>query len=134
MKKFVDECAKKWPLPVMSGMPRPGQFFADLQAVLKAVAAALVPNVGVTPIISANTIACSRSNTGCPFRVSTVRRKDGKLFIKANSVFAHNHGPDERLVADPTWRPTMRNDAVAAAVAKHDKLVRPSVRLLRAQG
>ncbi|BGP06174.1 hypothetical protein JCM10049v2_001993 [Rhodotorula toruloides] len=123
MKKFVLECTKKYPLPDMPDMPRPGQLFANLQALLKATAASLVPKMGVTPVLAVRSIACSRRKYGCPFRLSTVTRNDGKLVVKANATIAHNHGPDSRLLADPNWRPAMRNDAVAAAVAKHDKLM-----------
>ncbi|BGP22944.1 smooth muscle caldesmon [Rhodotorula toruloides] len=122
MKKFALDCTKKYPLPDMPGMPHPGQSFANLQALLKAVAVALVPTLGVTPALTNRIIACKRRKNGCPFRISTVKRADGKVVVKGNSVYAHNHGPDQRLVADPSWRPQMRNDGVAAAVAKHDKL------------
>ncbi|BGP30210.1 hypothetical protein JCM10296v2_001962 [Rhodotorula toruloides] len=122
MKKFVVECTKKYPLPDMPEMPRPGKSFANHQALLKAVAVALVPALGVTPTLTSQIVSCRRRTDGCPFRISTVKRADGKLVVKANSVYAHNHGIDQRLIADPNWRPAMRNDAVAAAVAKHDKL------------
>ncbi|BGP68498.1 hypothetical protein NBRC10513v2_001831 [Rhodotorula toruloides] len=123
MKKFVLECTKKYPLPDMPAMPRQGQASPNLQALLKAVAVALVPTFGVTPALTNQIIACKRRTDGCPFRISTVKRADGKVVVKANSVYAHNHGIDQRLIADPNWRPAMRNDAVAAAVAKHDKLM-----------
>lgn len=55
----------------------------------------------------------------CPFRVVLGRNEDNthSAVLKSSTPY-HNHGPRPELLADPSWRPTLRCKLVLAALAK----------------
>lgn len=57
----------------------------------------------------------------CPFRVVIgCTETNTHSAVLESSTLYHNHGPRPELLADPSWRPTLRCKLILAALAKLD--------------
>ncbi|BGP14179.1 hypothetical protein JCM10213v2_002119 [Rhodosporidiobolus nylandii] len=114
------------------GFPQPDStFFPTREALYSALVTSIVPvyGIGVAFISkdeSTAKIHCNRSHGHyatrpggvCPFLVSAHKSKgaDAWSINGDKSTLLHNHGADERLLADPSWRPTVKNPEAKKAL------------------
>ncbi|GAA6012462.1 hypothetical protein JCM10207_007096 [Rhodosporidiobolus poonsookiae] len=107
--------------------PRLDQHFSSLDKLYGALVLAVMPVYGIGLIIWQGhrpQIKCNRSHEQhrskpggcCPWTVVVEKTEQGRwAILESLSTLYHTHGPDPRIVADPAWRPTVKN-AVARAV------------------
>lgn len=110
------------------GFPQPHQQFASHDALWTAFLKAIVPVYGITLQQTYTTIdrvhyRCARygasdKSSRCQFYLVGRRDPDTALwaFDESASTLEHTHGPDGRIIADPTWRPTVTNPVVVRAL------------------
>ncbi|GAA6012468.1 hypothetical protein JCM10207_007098 [Rhodosporidiobolus poonsookiae] len=101
-------------------LPQPGDTFSSFNTLYLAFAKILIPSMGISVTIcnsadADGVLQCNRSNPSryssrCPFTILADHDPSTGLWrVSSSSVFKHNHGPAQRLLNDPTWRPTVRN-------------------------
>ncbi|BGP46348.1 hypothetical protein JCM10450v2_002190 [Rhodotorula kratochvilovae] len=113
------------------GLPQPGDSFPSVDAVEQAVVRALVPVYGASSRIERRTadeveIRCNRfhyhydtSRDGRCFFLHRVERDAASerwVVHGAESRYEHDHDPDPRIVADPSWRPLIKKPLAREAL------------------
>ncbi|GAA5872649.1 hypothetical protein JCM3774_001873 [Rhodotorula dairenensis] len=111
--------------------PKVGDCFDNLGEGYVAFAIANITQLGVSvfrsgPIESLHgALYCNRraSTTGCPFKALFGPARDNGLrtAVLPSSVLYHAHETNPKLLADPSWRPTIRCKIVSAAFDKLDR-------------
>ncbi|GAA6054195.1 hypothetical protein JCM3770_002827 [Rhodotorula araucariae] len=112
-------------LPIPN-MPKPTDSYAAMEDLYSALFKAIVPVYGIGLTRYGSTLRCNRAD-------KMHRTADGrvcKYMIRArrdpatnrlsvdyeNSALVHSHGPDPRILADPAWRPYVRNPEARVAL------------------
>ncbi|GAA5851209.1 hypothetical protein JCM9279_007485 [Rhodotorula babjevae] len=110
------------------GFPQPHQQFATPEALYTAFLKAVFPVYGVTLRQTWTAqdhvhYRCSRYGSGAPSsrcQYFLVGRCDSDTslwsFDESASTLEHGHGPDSRILVDPTWRPTVNNPVIVRAL------------------
>ncbi|GAA5913649.1 hypothetical protein JCM6882_008708 [Rhodosporidiobolus microsporus] len=84
-------------------LPNSTQVFPSLTDVFKVLVKATVPTLGVSG--------------ECRFTFALKKEgKSGWRLDSSRSYLTHNHGPTPQLLADPSWRPTVRNPQAREAL------------------
>lgn len=114
----------------MHGLPTRDSVYDSLTDIYKTYVAALVPVYGIS-VVALNTtqknvhIKCNRYHSHytsypggtCPWSATCRRRPDGKWIVDFDlSNFKHSHGPCKEILADPEWRPVVRNPDARAVL------------------
>ncbi|GAA5992438.1 hypothetical protein JCM10908_000819 [Rhodotorula pacifica] len=111
--------------------PKVGDCFDSLGEGYAAFAVANLTSLGVSVFRSGppealhGSLYCNRRSyaQGCPFKANFgPSRKDGtRCAVLPSSVLYHAHDTRPELLADPSWRPTIRCQIVRAALAKLER-------------
>ncbi|GAA6054193.1 hypothetical protein JCM3770_002826 [Rhodotorula araucariae] len=114
--------------------PSPGETFPSVSDIFQAYVRALVTSLGNSChwYTKGTTVARLRCNRGscqlpksrrCKFEVVLLCHEKTKLWTvdPVESIHVHNHGPDPRLVADPSWRPDIRSAEALQALSPQAK-------------
>lgn len=110
------------PIQPVPGLPKANDVFATETDLYKACVAALVPVYGVSVILAATTpttvtLKCNRSHPhwsqapgGTCGWTCVARRVSAGWRVDADaSQSSHSHGPCKEILANPAWRPKVRN-------------------------
>ncbi|BGP46350.1 hypothetical protein JCM10450v2_002192 [Rhodotorula kratochvilovae] len=112
------------PLPPLAPLPGPTDTFATFTDVYLAYTKHYIPSwgIGVQKTIVGNLfrIRCNRCGPPlrCPWLIRVKKLPSGVFAVDFDgSKLEHNHGPDPNILADPSWRPKVINDAAREALA-----------------
>lgn len=115
---------------VVRGLPTCDSVYDSITDIYKTYVAAIVPVYGIS-VVALNTgqknvyIKCNRYHSQytdspggmCPWSALCRRRPDGKYIVDFDaSTFKHSHGPCKEILADPEWRPVVRNPDARAVL------------------
>ncbi|GAA6034197.1 hypothetical protein JCM8097_003775 [Rhodosporidiobolus ruineniae] len=112
-------------------LPAPSDTFDSLKALYLAYVKALVPSMGISVQLGKQTpttatVKCNRNHIGrynphCPYELTAyVDDQTGRWQVdEAASSMEHNHGPAKQILADPKWRPMIRNADARTALGLH---------------
>ena len=110
------------------GFPQPHQEFASHEALYSAFLKAVVPVYGVTLRHTWTGdervhYRCAKYGAGAPSsrcQYYLVGRCDPDTsfwhFDPSTSILEHTHGPDSRIIVDPTWRPAVTSPGIVRAL------------------
>ncbi|GAA6034286.1 hypothetical protein JCM8097_003825 [Rhodosporidiobolus ruineniae] len=115
--------------PPTPNLPQPGQTFQSFKQFYQAAIRAIVPAYGMglseyNLSSRGGAVKCYRYNkldkgaVRCPFEL-VVRfvGASGKCIVdRSLSVYEHNHGPAPEILANPSWRPNIKNDDAREAL------------------
>lgn len=104
-------------------MPQLGQYFESFTSVFETAVTALVRTCGHSMLLqttkSTAKVFCNlyfNKKRRCRFRVDAKADADGGCMIVETSNFVHNHPPAPEILADPSWRPSIRSAAARRAL------------------
>ncbi|BGP38242.1 hypothetical protein JCM10449v2_002171 [Rhodotorula kratochvilovae] len=107
----------------LPGLPKPGDIFDSFTDVYLAFMKVYIPawGIGVNKLASgtAGQIRCNRSSGAerCPWTAQVTKLPTGRFIVDAKrSTLKHNHGAHSKIIADPTWRPHVKNAEARAAL------------------
>ncbi|GAA5872646.1 hypothetical protein JCM3774_001872 [Rhodotorula dairenensis] len=130
------------PQIAVPGLPTRDSVFNSITEIYKAYVAALVPVYGISVVAlkateNRSVIRCNRHHPHyatfpggtCSWAAVCRRGPDGSWTVDFDaSTFRHSHGPCKEILADPAWRPRVRNPD-ARAVLGLDEAPYPSGRV-----